>query len=87
MLYRLIPVALLGALATAAAAHPTNVRYETRGQCEVAFAESSKLDRERIVDLGFFPTIGAAQRTFRDTFECRYDAERDGWYIVDLRGR
>jgi hypothetical protein len=69
---------------SAAFAHPTDIAFETRGKCEAAYAESSKLDRERLVDtLGVFETYGAAQRTFNERFSCEYD-EGDGvWYIVD----
>lgn len=81
---------LLGvvALATggAASAHPTNQAYDTRGECEAAFAEASKLDRERLVELGIFDSLGAAQRTFRDIFKCEYDEDEDAWYIVFIGG-
>ena len=65
-----------------AVAHPTNVPYATRGECEVAYETSSKLDRERLVNLGIFDTIGAAQSTFRDLFQCEYNPDEDAWYIV-----
>ena len=55
---------------SAAIAHPTNVRFETRGDCEAAYAESSKLDRQRLVDqLGIFGSYGAAQRTFNSSIK------------------
>lgn len=73
-----------GALAAAAAvAHPTDVAYDSRGECEAAYAESSKEDRERLVANGIFPTIGAAQSTFRDRFVCEYDEDAKAWFIVD----
>ena len=70
------------AIAGTAAAHPTDIPYETRGECERAYAEFNKLDRERLVALGIFETRGAAQRTFRDLFACEYDEDEDLWYIV-----
>lgn len=75
-----------GVLASASmlSAHPTNVPFDTRGECEVAYAESSKLDRERLVQMGIFPSLGAAQRTFKDMFACEYDEELDAWFIVYL---
>ena len=76
----------IAALASAGSvlAHPTDIAFETRGECEAAYAESSKLDRERLVDeLGFFETYGAAQRTFKERFSCEYSEEDDAWYIVD----
>ena len=70
-----------------AMAHPTDVRYASRGDCERAAAESAKLDRERLVALGIFPTIGAAQSTFHEDWRCEYDQEEDAWFIVDYRQR
>jgi hypothetical protein len=69
----------------AAIAHPTNVPYASRGECERAAAESAKNDRERLVSLGIFPTIGAAQSTFHEDWQCEYDDEDEAWYIVDHR--
>lgn len=66
----------------AAVAHPTTGSYETRGECEAAFAEASKFDRERLVELGIFDTRGEAQRTFRDLFRCEYDEDEDVWHIA-----
>jgi hypothetical protein len=68
-----------------AIAHPTNVAYETRGECEKAAAASAKQDRERLVALGIFPTIGAALSTFHEDWRCEYDEEEDAWFIVDHR--
>ena len=72
------------ALATAAAAHPTDIPFDTRGECEAAYAASSKLDRERLVALGIVPNNGAAQKTFNETFLCEYDEEEGAWFIVFL---
>lgn len=78
-----IAAALLVTLAAGvASAHPINVPYDTRGDCEVAYANSSKLDRERLVALGVFETKGAAQSVFRDIFKCEYDEEEDAWFVV-----
>jgi hypothetical protein len=72
---------------SAAIAHPTDVPYESRGECERAAAKSAKQDRERLVDLGIFPTIGAAQSTFHEDWRCEYDDEEEAWFIVDYRQR
>ena len=69
------------AISGAALAHPTDVPFDTRGECEAAYAESSKLDRERLVALGVVPNNGAAQKTFNETFVCEYDEDEDAWYI------
>ncbi len=63
-----------------AIAHPIGIQYSSRGECESAYAEFSKLDRERLSGLGFTP--GEAQKTFRDLFACQYDANSKKWYIV-----
>ncbi|MES2903867.1 MAG: hypothetical protein V4696_06760 [Pseudomonadota bacterium] len=68
-------------------AHPTDIAYATRGECERASAESAKQDRERLVDFGIFPTTGAAQSTFHEDWRCEYDEVEDAWFIVDYRGR
>lgn len=83
----LLMTLVLGATVSggAAIAHPTDVAYSSRGECERAAAESAKKDRERLVSLGIFPTIGAAQSTFHDDWQCEYDDAEDAWYIVDHR--
>jgi hypothetical protein len=68
----------------AASAHPTGIAFETRGDCEAAYAASSKLDRERLVAIGAVPNKGAAQRTFNETFRCEYDEDEDAWFIIFL---
>jgi hypothetical protein len=68
--------------AGSASAHPTDIPYATRGACEVAYEQASKNDRDMLVGLGIFDTIGAAQRTFNDLFQCQYDPEQDAWFIV-----
>ena len=68
--------------AGSAIAHPTDVAYPTRGACEVAYEQASKDDRDFLVAAGIFDTIGAAQSTFKDLFQCQYDAEQDAWFIV-----
>ena len=73
-------------IAAAAQAHPTGIPYDTRGECEAVFADASKFDRERLVEVGIFDTYGAAQRTFRDLFQCEYDPEVDAWFIVFIEG-
>ena len=75
--------ACMGLCAAGAIAHPTDEAYASRGECESAYAKASKLDRERLVEVGIFPTPGAAQRTFRDRFVCEYDEDAEAWFIVD----
>lgn len=77
---RFLSLAALLAVSSQVMAHPTNIPYDTRGDCEAAYAQFSKLDRERLSELGFTP--GEAQRTFRDLFLCEYDPNSKKWYIV-----
>jgi len=84
---RNLPLALAAlACASTATAHPTDVTFSSRGECEAAFADSSKSDRERLVELGIFDTFGAAQSTFRDMFRCERDYDGDNWHIVFIGG-
>jgi hypothetical protein len=80
----LIAASVVTAIGTSAVAHPTNVPFDTRGECEAAYAASSKLDRERLVDTGVVKNNGAAQKTFNETFRCEYDEAEDAWFIVFL---
>ena len=70
-----------------ALAHPTDIPYKTRGECERAAAESAKADRERLVGMGIFPTLGAAQSTFHEDWRCEYNDDEEAWFIVDYRFR
>ena len=79
----LVAFALAG-LSGAAPAHPTEIPFDTRGDCESVYAESSKLDRERLVALGAVENNGAAQKTFNETFRCEFDEEEDAWFIIFL---
>ncbi len=84
-----LSVAIVGAallVSSGVVAHPTDIPYETRGECESAYAEFSKFDRNRLVDLGVFETRGAAQSTFQDIFACEYFEEEQAWYIVFIGG-
>lgn len=71
-------------LSGTAFAHPSDVPYETRGQCEAAYAESSKIDRERLLASGRVENQGAAQRTFNETFRCEYYEDQGAWFITFL---
>lgn len=74
-------ILLVAALLSAPAiAHPTGIPYSSRGDCEAAYAEYNKLDRERLSGMGFTP--GEAQKTFRDLFACQYDTSAGKWFIV-----
>lgn len=75
---------IISAIGSAASAHPTGIPFDTRGDCESAYAASSKLDRARLLSLGLVESQGAAQKTFNETFRCEYDEEKGAWYIIFL---
>jgi hypothetical protein len=64
------------------AAHPTDIPYATRGECEVAYAEANKQDRDFLVSKGVFDNNGQFQMGVRDLFECEYNEQEQAWYIV-----
>lgn len=78
-----IAAALLLVPAGMAAGHPTSRTFDSRGECEAAFAQASNFDREFVVALGFADTIGAAQQRLLNRFNCEYDEDADVWRIVD----
>jgi hypothetical protein len=63
-------------------AHPTDIPYATRGECEAAYAAASKEDRNSLVSNGVFDNNGQFQMGVRDLFECEYNEEEQAWYIV-----
>ena len=83
---KLMTAALAAGLSVSgiALAHPTTIPYDTRGECEAAYAEFSKFDRERLVEMGVFDSLGEAQRTFNEIFRCEYDESLDLWFIERL---
>lgn len=63
-------------------AHPTDVAYASRGECEAAFAAASKEDRDFLVGIGVHENNGDFQKGIHDLFECEYVEEAGAWYIV-----
>jgi hypothetical protein len=82
----LLAAAIALGMPNAVVAHPTDVAYQTRGECEAAYAAASKFDRDRLVSLHVFDSKGAAQRTFNELFECQYDEDEQAWFIVLIGG-
>lgn len=78
----LITAATFAVPSGGAVAHPTDVPYATRGECEVAYAEANKTDRDFLVSKGVFDNNGQFQMGVRDLFECQYNEEAQAWYIV-----
>lgn len=72
------------ALATAmiagpAAAHPTNILYDSFGECQAALQQYNAQDR---VFFGrFFPNNGAAEVDMLNNWQCVYDSDVSAWHI------
>jgi hypothetical protein len=73
----LVGSALLLGLSGVAAAHPFNLRFDTRGECEKAQALVNHYDRDNVAGPIFH---------FLESFQCEYDANEGKWRIVDHRG-
>lgn len=65
--------------AVPAGAHPTNILYDSFGQCQAALAGYNHADR---VEHGaFFPSNGAAEVNMLDNWQCVYDTDLNAWHI------
>ena len=62
-----------------AAAHPTNILYDSVGQCQSALVGYNH--DERVEHGGFFPSNGAAEVNMLNNWQCIYDPELDAWHI------
>jgi len=79
--------ALLLGLSGVAAAHPFNLRFDMRGECEKAQALVNHYDRDNVAGPIFhIENNGEAQVFFLESFQCEYDANEGKWRIVDHRG-
>lgn len=62
-----------------AAAHPTNILFDSLGQCQAALAGYNHA--ERVEHGSFFPSNGAAEINMQNNWQCVYDADLDAWHI------
>lgn len=86
---KLILAATAASLAFAApvGAHPFQLRFDTRGECERAQAHVNHFDRDNVAGPVFhIDSNGEAQVFFLEAFQCEYDIDEDKWRIVDHRG-
>ena len=74
-------------MAASASAHPFQLRFDTRGECEREQAHVNNYDREFVAEPVFnIQNNGEAQVFFLEAFQCEYDVDEDAWRIVDHRG-
>jgi len=67
------------AIAAPATAHPTNILYDSFGECQAALQQYNATDR---VFFGqFFPNNGAAEVDMLNNWQCVYDPDLDAWHI------
>jgi hypothetical protein len=71
------------AVGTAVIAHPTDVYFASRGECEAAYAQQNQTDRAMLVEFGIAQTTGEAMRDIHNRFDCEYDDEVGAWHFVD----
>ena len=85
----IITTLMLGAAmtATGAKAHDFSARFDTRAQCETAYADSNKIDRDFLRDFrpDLFQTKGDVMRYLTQYVRCEYDPVEDEWYFEDNR--
>ena len=77
---------LLG-LSGMAAAHPFDLRFETRGECEREQAHVNHFDRDNVAGPVFhIDNNGEAQVFFLESFQCEVEESTGLWRMVDHRG-
>ena len=62
-----------------AASHPTNILYDSLGQCQSALVGYNH--EERVEHGGFFSNNGAAEVNMLNNWQCVYDADLAAWHI------
>lgn len=66
-------------LSSPAAAHPTDLLFDSFGQCQSALVAYNHV--ERVEHNSFFPSNGAAEINMQNNWQCVYDADLDAWHI------
>ena len=75
------------ALAAPSYAHPVNLLFDSRGECEAAQAHVNNYDRQNVAEPVFGITQnGQAQVFFLESFQCEYDPTLDKWHMVNHMG-
>jgi len=74
-------------LSTAAIAHPVNLLFDTRGECEAKQASVNHSDRDNVAGPVFgIQNNGEAQVFFLESFQCEYDDQVGAWHMVNHMG-
>jgi hypothetical protein len=86
---KLMTIAITAAaiMPTAAAAHDFEATFDSQAQCEVAWVQSNKIDRDflRQVNPQQFQTKGDVMAYLTKYVRCAYDPIDDVWYFEDNR--
>lgn len=86
----IISVLFTAAAATGpVAAHDFTATYTSQGQCERAWAQMNKVDRDFLPSFrpDLFTTHGDVMRYLTKYVTCEYDPTEEVWYIADNRPR
>lgn len=82
-----IGVFAVAGFTTAASAHDFVTTYETRAQCELAYVEMNKFDRDWL--LNNFPQLfdspGDVMHFLTQHVDCEYDPAENVWFMADHR--
>ena len=86
---RLAIVAVLASvgLPSAAPAHDFVTTYSTRAECERAYVEMNKFDRDWLLATfpGLFSSPGDVMAFLTQHVGCEYDPDRNVWFMADHR--
>jgi hypothetical protein len=66
-------------LSQAAAAHPTDILFDSFGACNAALQQQNKTDR--ILHGDAFPNNGAAEIRMLNDWQCVYDPDLNAWHM------
>lgn len=83
---KVLMAGLIGVVAISGPAlgHPTDIPFDSYGQCTAFLHQQDKIDRDNFSFL--FQNNGQGAVVMLDNWDCEYDPGTDAWYIVDLRG-
>ena len=76
-------------MSSAASAHDFDARFSSLDQCERAWVQSNKVDRDflRALNPDLFQTDGDVMHFLTQYVTCAYDPLTDQWYFQDNRPR
>lgn len=70
-----------------AVAHPTQLLFASRGECEREQAKVNNYDRQYVAEPIFgIENNGQAQVFFLESFQCEYDASMNAWRMFNRMG-